>query len=97
MVYTRGMGRYTAEETARRARDVYERSIRAEVEGVHDGRFLVVDVESGEYEVADDALSASDRLRERRPEAVLYLMRVGRPAAFRLGGRSFLEPTNRGT
>lgn len=76
----------TSEEVARRGEEIYERSIRAEVEADNDGRFLALDVLSGDYEVADGALPASARLRERRPGAVLYLMRVGRPAAFRLGG-----------
>jgi hypothetical protein len=46
--------------------------------------------------VADNALAASRRLRERKPDAVLYLMRVGREAAFRLGGRSLLKPAKPG-
>ena len=48
---------------------------------------MALDVESGDYEVADDALGAGAGLRRRRPDASVYLMRVGRPAAFRLGGR----------
>jgi len=43
---------------------------------------------SVEGEVADDALMASTGLRNRRPKASVYLIRVGRPTAFRLGGRS---------
>ena len=78
------------DELARRAKDLYERRIRERVETEVDneGRFVAVDVESGDFEVADDALMASAGLRRRRPEASVYLMRVGRPAAFRLGGRS---------
>ncbi len=87
---------YTTEEVARRGREIYEQKLRREVELEHEGRFLVVDIESGEYEVADNALAASRRLRERKPDAVLYLMRVGREAAFRLGGRSLLKPAKPG-
>lgn len=78
------------DELARRAKDLYERRIRERVEAAGDKekRFVAVDVESGDYEVADDALGAGAGLRRRRPEASVYLMRVGRPAAFRLGGRS---------
>jgi hypothetical protein len=45
------MDRYTAQEVARRGKVLYERHIRPEVE--HEGRFLVMDVESGEYALAD--------------------------------------------
>jgi hypothetical protein len=77
------------DDLARRAKDLYERCIRERVEAEADneGRFVAVDVESGDYEIADDALGAGAGLRRRRPEASVYLMRVGRPTAFRLGGR----------
>lgn len=47
----------------------------------------MVDVESGDYEVADDDLTASNRLLARRPEAMLYGLLVGRDYAYRLGAR----------
>lgn len=87
---------YTTEEVARRGREIYEQKLRREVEPEHEGRFMMIDVESGEYEVADNALAASTRLRERNPDAVLYLMRVGTEAAFRLGWRSLVRPANPG-
>lgn len=78
---------HTTEEIARRGREVYERGIRREVEREHRGRFLVLDVESGDYEIADDDLDASERLLERRPDALLYGLRVGEGVAYRIGGR----------
>jgi hypothetical protein len=55
------------DDLARRAKDLYERRIRERVEAEADneGRFVAVDVESGDYEVADDALMASTGLRIR--------------------------------
>ena len=78
---------YTTEEIARRGRHVYEREIQNEVEPEYRGCFLVLDVMSGDYEVADDDLKASERLLERRPDALLYGLRVGEGAAYRIGGR----------
>jgi hypothetical protein len=90
---------YDKDEIARRAKDLYERRVRrkAEAEGANEGRFLAIDVESGDHEIADDALGAGAGLRRRRPDATVYLMRVGRPgdrprAAFRLGGHSLAKP-----
>ncbi len=82
--YTRRMERH---EVSRRGKEIYERSIRREVEPEHDGRFVAVDVESGEYALADDELEAFDRAREKAPEGVLFLIRVGYPAAHRIGAR----------
>lgn len=76
---------YTTEEVARRGRDIYERRIRAEVEPEHGGRFVVVDIVTGDYEVADDDLEASDRMVERNPDAILYGTRIGERAAYRIG------------
>lgn len=80
---------YTKEEIARLGREIYERDIRAAVEHDHDGRFLVVDVTTGYYEVADDELGAFDRAAEKNPYGAFFLLRVGRRAAHRLGGRLF--------
>lgn len=79
--------RHTARGVAKRGKKLYERNTRREVEPEHGGRLLALDIESGDYEIGDDALPTSARLRERKPDAVLYLMRVGHPEAFRLGGR----------
>jgi len=83
------------DEIARRGKEIYEKVIREEVEAgdANEGRFVAVDVESADYEVADDALGAGAGLRRRRPDAEIYLMRVGRPVAFRLGGRFPAKPT----
>ena len=86
----------TTEELARRGQELYERNIRQKVEPEQIGRFLVVDIESGDYEVADDELSASDRMLARRPHAKLYGLLVGRDHAYRLGGRAWDSPGESG-
>jgi hypothetical protein len=78
---------YTNEEIARRGREIYERDIRLGVERDHDGRFLVVDVASGNYEIADDELTAFERARRNNPDGLFFGLRVGHRAAHRLGGR----------
>lgn len=76
---------YTTEEVARRGREIYARDVRRQVELEHEGRFVVVDITTGDYEVADDDLEASDRMLERNPDAILYGTRVGERAAYRIG------------
>jgi hypothetical protein len=78
---------HTTEEVARRGREIYARRIRHEVEPEHEGRFVVVDVTTGAWEIAEDDLVASDRALAKNPDAVLYFARVGHPAAYRLGVR----------
>jgi transcriptional antiterminator Rof (Rho-off) len=75
----------SGEELARRAHDLYDQKIREEVEPGHNGEFLVIDVETGDYEVDADEMTALDRAHARHPSPSLFLMRVGYPTAHRIG------------
>ena len=77
---------YTPEEVAQRGEAMYEREIRARVEPEHMGQFVVIDIETGDYELDADDLAATKRALAKRPGAVLYGLRVGFPTAYRLGG-----------
>ncbi len=46
------------------------------------GRFIVFDVLSGDREIADTDLDATDRLAERRPDGVFWGTRIGFDAAY---------------
>ncbi len=59
--------RYSKEEFARQA--IYEQQVRAQVEEGNSGRIVAIDIETGEFEVADDPLAASDQLFARCPDA----------------------------
>lgn len=78
---------YTPEEVEARGEALYEQQIRASVEAKNRGKFLVIDIETGEYEIDQDDLKATKRALAKRPDAVLYGLRIGYPTAYRLGGR----------
>jgi hypothetical protein len=46
---------------------------------------VVVDIETGDYEIDADDLAATKRALAKRPDAVLYGVRIGYPTAYRLG------------
>jgi len=79
--------RYSAEETARRGDEIYERTIRAQVEATHHGKVVAIDIETGAYAVDDTALAAARRLRTHHPDAAVWFVRVGHRALHRIGGR----------
>lgn len=56
-----------------------------DVEPQHAGRFVVVDVDTGRYAVADQELDAFQQAREQMPDGTFYLVRVGQRAAHRMG------------
>ncbi len=76
---------YTTEEIGRRGREIYERSIRREVESRHRGKFIIIDITTGEYEIGESGREASDKMRERKPGAIMHGTRVGEKTAHRLG------------
>jgi hypothetical protein len=75
----------TNEEIAQRGREIYDRDIRPQVEADNNGKFLVVDVLTGAFEIADTDRSASDRLKARNPDALIYGLRIGHRTAYRVG------------
>lgn len=83
------MNATTPKEIARRGWTLYETEIRPAVEPTQNGRFLIVDVDSGRYVLADDELAALDRAREHMPEGTFHLIRVGARTAHRLGRLRF--------
>ena len=76
------------EETVRLGDEIYERDIRAQVEADHHGEVVAIDLDSGDYAIADTALAAADALRERRPATDVWVVRVGYPALRTFGGNS---------
>lgn len=80
--------RYSKEGFARRGGEIYERNIRPLVEAENKGKYVLIDIESGDYEMDEDEIAASDRLLARRPDAQIWLILVGAPTARRFGPRS---------
>ena len=79
--------RRSKEETARLGDELYERAIRRQVEADHQGKVIAIDVDSGDYAIAESELAASDSLRAKRPDAIdVWLLRVGYRALASIGG-----------
>ena len=77
------------EETARLGDEIYRRDIRAQMEADHDGEYVAIDVDSGNWAIAKSELAASDSLRAQCPDAIdVWLLRVGYRAVASIGGGS---------
>ncbi len=77
----------TGEEIGRRGQEIYETTLRARLEtGDNIGKIVSIDIESSDYEIADDLLVAGHRLQARRPDAKMYGKRIGYNAAYAVGG-----------
>jgi hypothetical protein len=79
--------RYSKEEHARRGAEIYDRQVRPQVEAGNQGRIVAIDVDSGDFELAEEGLAAASRLLARRPDAQVWCVRIGYPAVHRFGPR----------
>jgi hypothetical protein len=74
---------------------LYEQHVPPQVEAGNHGKVVALDVDTGAYEVADDTLTASQRLLARHPGAQVWCVRIGYPAVHRLGLRGRAVRTGR--
>ena len=66
------------EDVAERGDALYESEVRPRIdEDAQRGKFVVIDVRSGAFEIDEDEMAAGDRLAVRRPDARVWLTRVG--------------------
>ena len=80
------------EEQKRRGEEIYAAQIRHLVGPEDEGKYVMVDVLTGDYEIHENPAIAGIKLRERRPDAVIHGIRrhvtyVGRMPSMRLAGR----------
>lgn len=73
-------------EIARRGKEIYEREIQPRLHEADKGKYLFVDIFSGGYELDRDQMVAFERAETKYPHGLFFSLRVGYPAAHRLGG-----------
>lgn len=64
-------------EIARWGEALYEQFLKQHVEPQHIGDFLVVNIETGTYEIGTDYIQPTEPLLAKRPDAPLYALRIG--------------------
>lgn len=80
----RRMPRYSMEEHARRGREIYGRLFPRFSEADR-GKVVAIDIDSEEFEMADEVMAATDQLLARLPDAQVWCERLGYPAVTRFG------------
>ena len=78
---------YDREEVARIGDEIYERKVLPNLGPEDEGKFALIDIRTGDYEVDRDEIAASDRLLARHPDAQVWTRQVGSRYARRFGPR----------
>jgi hypothetical protein len=75
------------EEVGRRAKEMYENTIEQEVNYTENiGKMVIIDIETGDYEVDKDGLYAADILSQRHSDPSLFGIRIGYNVSATIGG-----------
>lgn len=77
----------SGEEITRRGKELYEKSIRPQVETAENiGKIISINVETGEYEIGDDLVVTSRQLQAKQADAAIWAGRIGFNAVYAVGG-----------
>lgn len=72
------------DDLARLGAEIFDRLVRPALRAEDDGKFVAIDVGTGDYEIDEDDFSAVARLQARRPSADVWLERAGLPTAYQM-------------
>jgi hypothetical protein len=64
-----------------RAKVVYDTYIKDRIQPEDEGKYLVIDLETGEFELDADDVAAAMRAYQKKPSAERYLVRIGHRTA----------------
>lgn len=78
--------RHSLEEVDKLASEIFERRVKPGLHLEDDGKFVAIDVESGEFEIDKDDYTAVTRLHSRLSDPEIWLMRAGYPTTCELPG-----------
>lgn len=74
--------RLSREAIGERGLSIYQAKLRHQLDPSAHGKFVAIDVETEEYELAEEAADAADKLWAKCPDAQVYVERIGHAAAF---------------
>lgn len=81
---------YSKEEFARLGDEIYEK-LRHGIELNNYGKFVAIDINTEEFEIAENTISATRQLYNKLPNALPWVVRIGYRAVHRFGARSLKE------
>jgi hypothetical protein len=83
-----GAEKMISEETqavARRATEIYESKLKANLELSHPNKFLAIEPESQDYFLGETLTQAIQVARTAHPDRLAFALRIGHPTAIEIG------------
>jgi len=83
--------RYSKQELAKRGEELYQNQIKHKIETGNEGKIVAIDIETGEFEIAENVLFATKQLFKRFPSAQPWVIRIGHNPVYHFGARSLKQ------
>ncbi len=80
-------------EIAKRGDEIYEEKVRPTLKKKDHGKYVAIDINTCEYEIAADLLQACDRLEARVSQPRTWVVRIGSKYLFSFGGHAIEKST----
>lgn len=73
------------EQLAEKGQKIYNEKLKSILEPDKKGKFVVIEVESGDYFVADTVLEAVQEAQKKYPNKVFHTIKIGYEGIFKMG------------
>ena len=83
-----GHPRYSTDEIIARGKEIYEKQLKSKLESQNLGKYLVIDIDTGDYEIDEDDLTAALRAYQKNPDGARYEMQIGYATSGTIGNAS---------
>jgi hypothetical protein len=77
--------KYSTAELVKRGEKRYKQ-IKKDLEPKHKNKFVIIEVDSGDYFIDKDSVKATLKAQKKYPNAIFYTVRIGHPAAYSMKG-----------
>ncbi len=86
-----GHPKFSKEVISFRGRAIYEEKLKGDIEADNMDKFLIIDIETEDFEIDSDDMVASDRAHRKHPNGAFYGMRIGRRSSGSIGASTAKE------
>ena len=77
---------YTLQDLEKKGQEIYENKLKEKLEKEHVGKYVAVEVESGDYFVADTLEEALLEAKKKYPNKIFHSIKIGSEGVFKTSG-----------
>jgi hypothetical protein len=77
----------STKEICRRGRMLYEEQLKPLLEKEHAGKYLILDIETQDYVISEEYVTALIEMQKKHEERLQYVVRIGDATLMRMGRR----------